>query len=54
MKECKGRDPARTDRVNVWINKADKSIAVTNIFTESGVDINIKNISGDILTNFKF
>ena len=54
MKECKGKDPARTDRVSVWISKADESITVTDISTISGVDINIKNISGDILTNFKF
>ena len=45
----------RTDRVSVWINKADKSaIIVCELIPNIGIDINYKNISGDILTNFKY
>lgn len=48
-------DPVRTDRVSVWINKADKlTINIYELIPNRGIDINYKNISGDILTNFKF
>ena len=55
MKECKDIDPARTDRVSVWISKADKSLVnIYELIPNIGININHKNISGDILTNFKF
>lgn len=48
-------DPVRTDRVSVWINKADKqTIIIYELIPNIGIDINYKNISGDILTNFKY
>ena len=48
-------DPVRTDRVSVWINKADKSsINIYESIPNIGIDIKHKNISGDILTNFKY
>ncbi len=47
-------DPVRTDRVSVWINKADKLTIIYELIPNIGIDINYENISGDILTNFKF
>lgn len=54
MKECKDNDPVRTDRVSVWIIKANKAAIIYKLVPDIGIDINYKNISGDILTNFKY
>jgi len=43
MKECKDKDPARTDRVSVWISKADGSVIIVyKLIPVIGIDINQK------------
>ena len=54
MKECKDMDPARTDRVSVWIYIKHR-IKNHGLLIPIGIKyIKQKIYRGDILTNFKF
>lgn len=54
MKECKDMDPGRTDRVSVWINKADKlTIIIYELIPNIGIDINYKKYIGRYIDKFQ-
>ena len=47
-------DPARTDRVSVWINKADKlTIIIYKLVPNIGIDINYKKYIGRYIDKFQ-